>query len=725
MGHIPALTYTIRHSLDRLKRQHLYYEEEILKTRQLVFGMPGIVTTPSYGVVSGTDPVGHITGSTDPLVVTVNSIVPTTVDVNPGTLVFRSGVWMDLHAIVRQIALADPTVGIANVVYVQYQLEDAPLSLNDANQLVVPHTMRIGGTIDTSTLPESILVACTTVTNYLAFSTATLDDVVPVAIITNQQTSVGTVAISIDHTRASYSWNRPWFSVQDVEHRGQVGSGTVTAGNPHATGIPDLTAGDFTMMQLLLDYGMVVADDRDTPKVPGYRCTVEMAAPFAGPDVGGVATGYPGAMYYELPDYPVAAGQCWLASTSEPFPALHVLGTNRIVFPYEAPPGGDSLWINYNRVIACEPPVNGTTTFRSANPSDQELVIAGGVTLTSLINIEETMGDAYMFPQQYDFFVDGTGALLKTPQVVFCWKRLDDIGASIVPTITPYGPGRIMVGLSGAAVGFGTIQVSIVGVDTTGTTITDILTFTGGTWTDPGPPGTTTIVPGACQTTPRVFASVTNIQVSDIPPGHGPNAGIMAWSLQTPTTNYDKMKDALHVASATWNGYSFSNLLDRRIVSTTVKPDTNEMDRQQDALVFMLHAGGSSTIYCEDLRRPRYNSLVDPDDVYTNQHYPMFQTGKWAVGTTGNYRSIAFPVDNTVAGTNWRVSLFRDARRTPVNWNAAPLFLAYHGGMWHAFAVMTLVAGLPDTYECTTAAAPSRCVLYLPNIVANGYVLYG
>jgi hypothetical protein len=356
-------------------------------------------------------------------------------------------------------------------------------------------------------------------------------------------------------------------------------------------------------------------------------------------------------------------------------------------------------------------------------------VIAGGATFTSLVNVEETMGDAYLFPQQYDFFVDGTGALLKTPQVVFCWKRLDDIGASIVPTITQYGPGRIMVGLSGAAVGFGTIQVSIVGIDTTGATITDVLTFTGGTWTDPGPPGTTTIVPGACQVTPRVFASVTNIQVSDIPPGHGPNAGIMAWSLQTPTSNYDKMKDAMHVASATWNGYSFSNLLDRRIISTTVKPESNEMDRQQDALAFMLHAGGNSTVYCEDLRRPRYNSLVDPDDVYagglnSNQHYPLFQTGKWAVGSVGNYQSIAFPVDNTVAGLAWRVSLLRDARRTPVGWNPTPLFIAYYGGFWHPF-VMTVVAGLPDTYECVVGGVPSRCVLYLLNITANGYVLYG
>lgn len=724
MGHIPALTYTIRHSLDRLKRQHLYYEEEILKTRQLTFGMPGIVTTPSYGMVSNDDPAGHVTGSTDPLVVSVNSTVLTTVDVNPGTVVFRSGCWMDLHAIVRQIALADPTVGVANVVYIQYQLEDAVLSPNDANQLVVPHTIRIGGTIDTSTLPESVLVACTTVTNYLSFSTATLDDVVPLAIITNQQTSGGTIAISVDHTRESYTWNRPWFSCQDVEHRGQVGSGTVTPTNPHATSPADLTVGDFTMMQLLLDYGMVVADDRDTPKVPGYRCSAELTV-FLGPDDAvGTATGWPNAWYSDdLPNYPVALGQCWETATLSGFPALSVLGTNRVVFPYEVPPG--PLTCYYNRVVACEPPLNGTTTFRSNNPADQELVVAGGSVLTSLANVEETMGDAYMFPQQYDFFVDANGALLKTPQVVFCWQRLDDIGASAIPTITPYGPGRIMVGLSGAAIGFGTVEVSVDGTDTTGANITDILTFTGGTWVSPGPPGTTVVTAASCLVTPRVFATITNLRFNRLPPADGPNSGIMVWSLQTPTTNYDKMKDCLHVASATWTGYSFFNLLDRRVVSTTVKPELAEQDRQQDFLTFKLLAGGNATVFCEDLRRPRYHALVHPDDVYagTNQHYPMFQTGKWAVGSTGNYKSIAFPVD-PASGTTWRCSLLRDARRPPVPWTAVPRLAAYTGGVWHIFP-MTAVAGLPDTYECDTLAVPTRCILYLLNITANGYVLHG
>jgi hypothetical protein len=726
MGNIPSITYTIRHSLDRLQRQHRYYEQEILKSRQLTFGLPGTITSPSHGIVSQTDPAGHTAGSTNPLVVSPNATITSTVDVNLGTLVFNSGVWLELHGVVRQISLADPAVGTPNVVYLQYRLENANLSLNDGLQPVVPHTMRIADTIDITTLPESVLIGVATVTNYLALPSSTLADVVPLAVVTTQ-VSGGVTSLSIDHTRASYTWNRPWYSAQDLQHRGQTGTGAVTQGNPHGTTAGDLTAGDFTMLQLLLDHGLVVADDKNAVKVPGYRCEATIGT-FYDDDGLGTITGYPGAPYCALPFYPVAVGLCYIESSGVAWSGLQVPGTNLVVCPYDGVPPGESLHIFYNRVEACEPPVVGTTTFRTNNPASEELVVAGGAALTSLANVEETMGDAYQFPQRYDFFVDGTGALLKTPQVVYCWKRLDDLGASDVPTITPYGPGRLLVGLMGAPPlpAVWAIQLRIYGTDATGATIDELFTLSSAMWVSPGAPGTTTYTPGAFSWSLADFASITNIVVVSRV-GDGPNSGIMVWSQQTPQSNYSKMKDCCHVASAHWSGYSFTSMWDRRVISTTVKPEVTALDTLQDQFLLTLIAGGSATVWCEDLRRPRYSMLADATiagDAAVALH-PTRLLSKWQIGAAGAYMSAALPVVST-SGTIWRCTLLRHRHRDTLWFNGTPVFYAYAGGAWNSYT-MVPVAGLPDTYEIDIAplTTPSHVRISLANVQANGYILYG
>jgi hypothetical protein len=732
MGSIPALNYTIRHSLNRLAKQHLYYEEELLTTRKLLFGYPGIAAVSQNGVVSPTDPAGNTAGSSSPLVVSVNSQNQLTVDVNPGMGVFLSGVWLELHTIQRQIALADTTTGVPNVVYLKYLLEDAPLSVNDALQTVIPYTLRIGDPIETTTSSESLLLGVDTVANYLSYPATALADYIPLAIVTTAYDNVLLSSyLAIDHTRASYSWNRPWFSPVDAYHRGQVGTGTVTAENPHGTSGNDLTYGNFTALQTCLDYGMVISDDKSVPKVPGYRCEVQTST-FLHDDVSGSVTGYPSAAYAELPNYPVALGRCWEHVTGDPYPALHVPGTNKVVFPYSDPSiGALTIHMYYSRVEAVEPPLPNATTFATNGPTADELVVAGGIAHTALTNVEETMGDAYQFPCRYDFFVDGTGTLLKTPQVVYCWKMLTAIGVSDTATITPYGPGRLQMGLMGAGPDpLLDVKITVAGTDATGANITYQFIFSGATWAEIGPlpnANVTPLDPRAFVTSTNVFATVSTITIDAS--NADANAGIMIWMLQTPYSNYTKMKDCCHVASAVWDGYRLAKVYDKRVISTTSKPEQTLIDAPQNELLIRVLAGGSITVYSEDFRRPKYNSLQDPDDMsmlmIRGANYPTLHLSKWQPGIHGGYYSAAFPVVPG-SGDTWRLTLFGVDHRDTTFLKLPPIFYYYFGGVWGGIG-MAAVPGLPGTYTATTPAGntPTSVLVHLLNVISTGYVIYG
>jgi len=715
MGSIPALNYTIRHSLDRLRRQHQYYEQEILITRKLMFGLPGVATAPSFGIVSATDPVGHVAGSTDTLVVSQNGQDPLSVDVNAGYGVFLSGVWIQLHAAQVRIALADTTPAVPNVVYLQYMLDTAAVSLNDSLQAVSPYTFRIGGTIDTSALSESILIGTLTVTDYLSLSATIREDYIPLAIVTVQSISGGT-DLDIDHTRASYAWNRPWFSPADVYHRSQVGTGTVTATNIHGLSGNDLTYTYFTALQVQTEHGMVLADDKSYAKVPGYRCELNTKTFLV--DATGALTGFAGATYVELPYYPVAVGLINLIATSEVIAGQHVPGTNRIVFPYETP--ATDIHIYYTRVEACEPPLPNTTTFATNSPAEDELIIAGGLGLDALSNVEETMGDAWQFPQRYDFFVDGEGALLKTPQVVYCWKLLDSltIGSFDPTTITPYGPGRVIVGLSGAVVGFANIDIRIHGTDVNGAVISYLAQYTGGTWLEPRSVVPNPVVtPAAFRVSTVDFATVTSVEVVTRV-GDGHNSGIMVWLAQTPYSNYDKMKDGCHVASTVWDGLRFSEVYDKRVIASVSRPELTAVDSSQTEMMIRLLAGNNTTVYHEDLRRPKYASLVNVTTMY-----PTYALSKWQPGIHGGYYSAALPVVPG-SGNVWTVSLFGLPHRDTTFMLDTPTLSAYDGVMWHTLP-MTPVAGLPGTYRVNTVFNPTRVSVLLLFTQAQSYVVYG
>jgi len=719
MGSLPALTYTIHHSTDRLRRQHLYYEQEIIKTRQLMMGdeTADANLAVHYGVVSSTDPATHAVGSTFPLAVAVNAQNQLTLDVNPGTAVMKSGCWIELNDIVRQVAVAETGVNIPNVVYLQYLLDSAPSEPNRFDDPVVPYTVRVGDVLDSGVVAntQDVLIGVLGVDAFNQLADSVKQDLVPLAVVTVQVVDLG-----------GGVFNRPWFSIVDQQHRNQVGTGTVTDTNPHATSGNDLTIGDLSILQLNLDHGMVIAKDRSIAKVPGYRCTSAITE-VKTDDALGTLTGFASASYIELPYFPVRVGRVWLASTDITLAALHVQQTHRIVFPYEVPTAGEIINVYYTRAEVAEPPLPGNNTFVTNGPSTQELAIAGGLGLVSLTTTEETFADAYQIPMRYEMFMDGEGALLKTPQVVYCWKRLDDLGTSdSTIDITPYGPGRLIMALSGAGPGATLdIQVRVYGTDAAGATIDELFTFTQADWNDvPAIPALPSPSDDFLKFSDTVFATITNVTVevrSD-----GPNSAIMIWMAQHAFSNYDKQADALHVATVDWNGYGFGNVYDKRVVAPTMRDEQNAAaDSKLQALVYRLVAGGNFTVYVDDFRNPQYHSLETPDDLNeTASHYPTYNFSKQQVGLHGYYRSIAFPV-HANSGTTWRVSLFGAQNLVDAWFPNQPRLQMWTGGPTWSATAMTAVPGVPNTWEVTLASVPTRVQVLLYPGQCTGMAIYG
>lgn len=93
------------------------------------------------------------------------------------------------------------------------------------------------------------------------------DNVVCLAVIKCSSTNY------IDTTKAEYSINRPWFSLCDIEHREQKGTGSSNV--PHSIGLNDLTSSNLTIYDQLLNRGIIVSKDLSLAGIPGHAYKYE------------------------------------------------------------------------------------------------------------------------------------------------------------------------------------------------------------------------------------------------------------------------------------------------------------------------------------------------------------------------------------------------------------------------------------------------------------------
>jgi hypothetical protein len=276
--------------------------DELLKRTQLLIGSFD-TNLSRYGIVDASNPETAVSGGTRPFSVSLNTTVTSTVDIRPGTAVFKSGEIIVIDSVISQVELVDYTPNARNVVYLYFsELEANPVT---TRQLTL--TNSIVSFLDN----QSDYVKVLRKEDYDLLPDTVKDLTIPLAVVTNQiivaPNGLTTVErLAVDMTRNTFASNRPWFSVVDAEHRSHLGTGAVTSTNVHGLSINDLSsAGNLTFMQVALDHGMVVAKDRALAGVPGYMCTEKiLEASFLSDNANGDVTGIANAKYFKLSRVP-------------------------------------------------------------------------------------------------------------------------------------------------------------------------------------------------------------------------------------------------------------------------------------------------------------------------------------------------------------------------------------------------------------------------------------
>jgi hypothetical protein len=553
------------------------YTEEFLERLKLVFGAS--YATAWWGVVDEVDPQTAQTSDSRPLVVRANATLPLTVDVLAGMAVTQTGERIVLTAVQLQRALADSGSAAKNVVYLRSTEAADKNKLTDYD-ILVPSRY--------NTAADADLLQVSTVDDYVAMSSTDKEDDVVLAVVTVQPDGAGGHELSIDMTANSYSWNRPWFSPVDIAHRSRIGTGVTTDNNPHGLQINDMVAGGLTLWQLILDYGIIVSEDQSYAKVAGQECTQIVPAGSILLDAAGTVTGFVNAHYIVLLYYPqnILRVTDDASDTSE-LGARVVKGTRILYFPPDerfndgvpvAPASLRDLRVRYTWVETGHPEITvPQINLTISNPIPRETMVAGGLQLTELDDETLEFADAGGIPKQYHTFVDASKTVRKRPQVCFCTKKLDAVGAALEPfVISPWGPAKIIVALTGATSGPvpATLQVEIqiAGKDTTGATVTENILFDN-TWLD-NPPGATAEEPKQFKETTTVWSALTTWKVVNRV-DDGANSAVMMWLDHQPVSEEtETFADILPLFYCFWDGTQIVEMLDERSINTIAEEPT-------------------------------------------------------------------------------------------------------------------------------------------------------
>lgn len=294
--------------------------DELLMRLKLAMAMG--LTSQAWGIFAETDPADEDgSDTTAPLIVLVNEDSVTSVDVYPGTVVTKLGLWAVISEVIS-VELADTDTGAENVVYFEYQNEETDL------RGVRSRTTSIASKRVIKADAELIKVA--TLTDYQDFDTATLNRCVPLALVTRKATTTTDETV-VDMSQDTFSDNRPWFSVVDIAHRKQLGSGTPSVSNPHGMTANDFqVAGDLSLYDALIGRGLVLGPEASHQGVPGTACVETIPASRWETDTDGSVTGSAGAEYVRLLGYPVALGACELQDGNEGTTSADLLAIKRV-----------------------------------------------------------------------------------------------------------------------------------------------------------------------------------------------------------------------------------------------------------------------------------------------------------------------------------------------------------------------------------------------------------
>lgn len=630
MPRLPGLNYGTPLTIDDLGYLESVYTDEF-RNRLLATIGNYRSSGAAFGILSASDPI-NASATTAPFYVQQNANDPMTIDVFPGVCFTQSGMRIELSEAVSSAEMALTTIGAQNVVFVEHAIVDdedtitkTRYNTNEARRTKVAEPT----STDSLTKTRLNVVSRADWQNNTLFSPTRRADIVVIAYVTVVAAdNTAGQQVLVDLSRNNLTENRPWFSPVDIAHRAWVGTGSSDV--PHNLGINDLSQGDLTLYDQLVNYGMVVGRDQDAPGVPGGLCFETITPTRVKTDTNGSVTGTVSQVYVQLTRYPVRLLGCYSLDDPENEILVELMPHSNVLLISQK----DTIPVNgvrllYTTVEAGEPLtdslVNDEVHVRQPNTT-YELLIAGGrghdeiepkfIDQFSNARARVSLGGAPAIPKLYRIVADATGNLLQTPQHLLCATKLDEIGTGVLTfETTMLGNARLRVGLQSVDLSAATsVTLRLTGTDTTGNTVTEDLTFNFANYSSP--------VIGNCFEDSRnfrvantVFATATSLQVVSRT-ADGPNTAVTVYADLDPMQT-GVLRDACPLAEAMWDGGRICRLQDIRPISSRIEVPTRSSIVKVATQAFLANltaVGSSGTVELlgDDLRDPHYFRLDDP-----------------------------------------------------------------------------------------------------------------
>ncbi len=561
---LPDLNYLTKLSIDDYAAQSLSNENETLNRFKISFGDKSGIEN-RHGVIDQINPKNLVeTDVNRPLLVSRSTVDNLRISVSVGAVICPNGAVVQLASEIFDTQLIRTNLDDVLVVFLENEL----ISYGESrvSKYNVPGKVR---TIQNPDCMRSVLL--TDFNNSSIFPTSRKESLVVISVIkvVSSSSTASGLDLSIDYTNTTYSFNRPWFSIVDSEHRASKGSGLVTDQNPHGMSINDFSTGSIPFYSQFLPYGKILAKDYDIKGRPGYACVETISNYSILTDVDGSITkksrfgGIVGTKYFLLAAYPASVNSFHLQTHKSRSLAFDwIVGTNIIVLPipevFTAP-----AVVYYNRVHAAEPSTSvlaNRVTFDSVDDT-REIAITGGFGVTSsTANYIDFEGSGPV-ARNFKVYLNASSEYIKFPQILQNTILLDSIGTEFVSLdVNQFGPSQLSLALVNAVASSNLkVTVRIYGTNLQNAVITEDLTFDS-TWQSFILPAVEDL--SNLKKTDSVFQTITGYQVIERE-SDGASSKIIVYA-EIESGVAEGLNDLLKVSEIQWNGVSVSDVFDCR-----------------------------------------------------------------------------------------------------------------------------------------------------------------
>lgn len=626
---LPDLNYKTKLSIDDFQTQSDVNEKNLLDRFKISLGsLSGI--NARYGVIDQIDPRNLVETDTNrPLLVSRSTVDNLRISVSAGAVVCPNGTIVQLSSAIFDTQIARTLLDDVVVVF----LENEIIAYGESRV----SKYNVPGQVRTIQNPDSLRsVLLSDYNNASIFPLTRLDNVAVITVIkvVSSSTSVSGLDLSLDYSNATYSFNRPWFSTVDSEHRASKGSGLVSSTNPHGNSINDFSTGAIPFYAQFLPYGKVMAKDYDIKGRPGYAC-IETISPFSiltdsdGSVTAGSYFGGSGTKYIYLAAYPSSVNSFHLVSNKSRAIAFDwIPETNIVVIPASEVFAEDAS-IYYTRVHAVEPAIatlGNRVTFDSIDDT-REIAITGGLGVSTITTNYVDFEGSGPVARNYKVYLD-TNGFLKFPQQLQNTILLDSIGTQFVSlNVNQYGSAQLSIALINAVPSINLkVTIRIYGTNTQNAVITEDLTFDN-TWQ-------AVILPAVedltnLRKTNNVFNLITGYQVIERV-SDGASSKIIVYA-EIESGVADKLNDLLKVIDVGWDGISASKIRDCREFKAFLPGYENKYSTNGNNLAII---NSNRNVINEDFSGPLFNDVISGSSGNTYSKATLTFSDNVTVGDT-------------------------------------------------------------------------------------------